>query len=66
MFIHPICLAYFAVLWCTGLRENKAVTAMCAKKKIIPARYFGSASAKKCAVQLALDELAAERGRDEV
>ena len=39
---------------------------MCAKKKIIPARYFGSASAKKCAVQLALDELAAERGRDEV
>ena len=24
-------------------------------------RYFGSASAKKCAVQLALDELAAEK-----
>lgn len=37
-----------------------------ARKHDIPVRYFGSASAKKCAVQLALDELAAERGRDEV
>jgi len=32
-----------------------------ARKHDIPVRYFGSASAKKCAVQLALDELAAER-----
>lgn len=32
-----------------------------ARKNDIPVRYFGSASAKKCAVQLALDELAAER-----
>jgi len=31
---------------------------MCAKKKTIPVRYFGSANAKKCAVQLALEELA--------
>ena len=37
-----------------------------ARKHGIPVRYFGSASAKKCAVQLALEELAAERGRDEV
>ena len=38
------------------------------KKRIlgIPVRYFGSASAKKCAVQLALDELAAEKRQDEV
>ena len=35
-----------------------------ARKHDIPVRYFGSASAKKCAVQLALDELATER--DEV
>ena len=35
-----------------------------ARKHDIPVRYFGSASAKKCAVQLALDELAAEQ--DEV
>ena len=32
-----------------------------ARKHGIPVRYFGSASAKKCAVQLSLDELAAER-----
>ncbi len=32
-----------------------------ARKNDIPVRYFGSASAKKCAVQLALDELAAEK-----
>ena len=32
-----------------------------ARKHDIPVRYFGSASAKKCAVQLALDELAAEQ-----
>ncbi len=32
-----------------------------ARKGDIPVRYFGSASAKKCAVQLALDELAAEK-----
>lgn len=37
-----------------------------ARKNGIPVRYFGSASAKKCAVQLALDELAAEKRRDEV
>lgn len=37
-----------------------------ARRHDIPVRYFGSASAKKCAVQLALDELAAERRRDEV
>ena len=37
-----------------------------ARKNGIPVRYFGSASAKKCAVQLALDELAAERKQDEV
>lgn len=30
-----------------------------ARKNDIPVRYFGSASAKKCAVQFALDELAA-------
>ena len=30
-----------------------------ARKNDIPVRYFGSASAKKCAIQLALDELAA-------
>lgn len=30
-------------------------------KNDIPVRYFGSASAKKCAVQLALDERAAEK-----
>ena len=46
MFIHPICLAHFAVLWYTGLKENKAVTAICAKIKTIPVRYFGSANAK--------------------
>lgn len=34
-----------------------------ARKHEIPVRYFGSASAKKCAVQLALDELAAERNK---
>ena len=28
-----------------------------ARKNGIPVRYFGSASAQKCAVQLALDEL---------
>ena len=28
-----------------------------ARKNDIPVRYFGSASAQKCAVQLALDEL---------
>ena len=28
-----------------------------ARKNNIPVRYFGSASAQKCAVQLALDEL---------
>lgn len=32
-----------------------------ARKNDIPVRYFGSASAKKCAIQLALDELAAEK-----
>lgn len=32
-----------------------------ARKNDIPVRYFGPASAKKCAVQLALDELAAEK-----
>ncbi len=32
-----------------------------ARKNGIPVRYFGSASAKRCAVQLALDELAAEK-----
>jgi len=32
-----------------------------ARKSGIQVRYFGSASAKKCAVQLALDELAAEK-----
>lgn len=32
-----------------------------ARKNDIPVRYFGSASPKKCAVQLALDELAAEK-----
>ena len=37
-----------------------------ARKHDIPVRYFGSASAKKCAVQLALDELAAERSWGEV
>lgn len=37
-----------------------------ARKNGVPVRYFGSASAKKCAVQLALDELAAEKRRDEV
>ena len=37
-----------------------------ARKNGIPVRYFSSASAKKCAVQLALDELAAEKGRNEV
>lgn len=35
-----------------------------ARKNDIPVRYFGSASAKKCALQLALDELAAERKVD--
>lgn len=33
-----------------------------AQKNGIPVRYFGSASAKKCAVQLAQDELSAETG----
>ncbi len=37
-----------------------------ARKNNIPVRYFGSASAKKCAVQLALDELAAEKKQSEV
>ena len=32
-----------------------------ARKNDIPVRYFGTASAKKCAVQLAMDELAAEK-----
>ena len=65
MFIHPICLAHFAVLWYIGLTENKAVTAMCAKKR--PSQCAISVQpAKKCAMQLALDELAAERSRDEV
>lgn len=32
-----------------------------ARKGGVPVRYFGSASAKKCAVQLALDELAAHK-----
>ena len=32
-----------------------------ARKNGIPVRYFGSASAKKCAVQLALNELASEQ-----
>ena len=35
-----------------------------ARKYDIPVRYFGSASAKKCALQLALDELAVERSRE--
>lgn len=37
-----------------------------ARKHDIPVRYFGSASAKKCAVQLALEELTAEKSRDKV
>lgn len=32
-----------------------------ARKEGVPVRYFGPASAKKCAVQLALDELAAHK-----
>ena len=37
-----------------------------ARKHDIPVRYFGSASAKKCAVQLALEELAVEKSGDKV
>lgn len=37
-----------------------------ARKHNIPVRYFGSASAKKCAVQLALEELAAGKRGDKV
>ena len=37
-----------------------------ARKHDIPVRYFGSASAKKCAVQLALDELVAGKSGDKV
>ena len=35
-----------------------------ARKNNIPVRYFGFASAKKCAVQLALDELAEEKNAE--
>ena len=37
-----------------------------ARKNGISVRYFGSASAKRCAVQLALDELAAGKNENEI
>ncbi len=41
--------------------DDQGVSPSAARKNDIPVRYFGSASAKKCAVKLALDELAADK-----